>query len=178
VDNVDVLDQFDRGTQWAASKIPRAAEQLERRTPCTEWNVRALLKHMMDSQRYFASKARGEQASLPNPSPPELIGDDPVTAYESCRQATLRAFRAPGMLEKLGPMLGIAFTDQLIHGWDLATATGQDATMPDDLARAAFAAIDGRLTDDQRGSAFQPPIAVGDDATAQVKLLAYSGRRP
>ena len=75
-------------------------------------------------------------------------------------------------------MLGIAFCDQLIHGWDLATATGQDATMPDDLAEAAFATLDGRLTDDQRRSAFKAAVEVPDDASAQDKLLAYTGRRP
>ena len=49
------------------------------------------------------------------------------------------------MLDKTGLRSGIALCDELVHGMDLATATGQDATMPEDLAEAAFATIDGRL---------------------------------
>jgi uncharacterized protein (TIGR03086 family) len=175
---MDLLDLFERGTDWTTSKIPVASKQLGAATPCTEWDVRTLLDHMIDAQRYFAATARGEEASLPSPSPPALIGDDPVAAYREIRQETLRAHREPGVLEKTGPRLGIAFVDQLVHGWDLATATGQDATMPDDLAGAAFAMIDGQLTDDRRAPGFRPATPVPGDAGVQDKLIAYTGRQP
>jgi uncharacterized protein (TIGR03086 family) len=176
--NVDLLDQFDRTTQWSASKIPAATTMLDDGTPCDQWDVRTLLDHMIDTQNFFAARARGEEPALPSATPPSLIGDDPQAAYEQAREQTLRAHREPGALEKTGPLLGIAVCDQLIHGWDLATASGQDATMPDDLAQAAFAILDGRLTDDQRGNAFKPAVVVADDAPVQDKLLAYTGRRP
>ena len=175
---MDLLDLFERGTEWTASKIPGATDQLGGTTPCDDWDVRALLNHLIDAQSYFAATARGEQASLPSLSPPPLIGDDPTSAYENIRQETLRAHREPGVLEKTGPSLGIAFVDQLIHGWDLATATGQEATMPDDLAEAAFGMIDGRLTDDQRSPGFKPARRAPAKATAQEKLLSYTGRKP
>jgi hypothetical protein len=79
----------------------------------------------------------------------------------------LSAYRQPGVLEKSGMGLGIAFVDQMVHGWDLATATGQDAEMPDDLATSAFAMIDGQLTAERRGDAFKPPVDLGDGASAQ-----------
>ncbi|MBV8690169.1 MAG: TIGR03086 family protein, partial [Actinobacteria bacterium] len=75
-----------------------------------------------------------------------------------------------------GPSLGIAFSDLLIHGWDLAKASGQDATMPDGLAAAAYEIIHGKFSDDQRKGMFKPEIKVGDDASPQEKLLAYTGR--
>ena len=74
--------------------------------------------------------------------------------------------------------MGIAFSDQLLHGWDLAKATGQDTTMPDGLAEAAYEMIHGRFTDDQRKGVFKPEVTVADDASAQDKLLAYTGRDP
>jgi uncharacterized protein (TIGR03086 family) len=175
---MDLLDLFERGTDWTASKIPGAANKLDAKTQCDEWDVRTLLNHVIDTQQYFAATARGEEAALPKPTPPALIGDDPVAAYEQIRQETLRAYREPGVIEKTGPSLGIAFVDQLIHGADLAKATGQDAKMPEDLAQAAFAMIDGRLTDDQRGNGFKPAVTVPDDAPIQDKLLAYTGRQP
>lgn len=177
--DMDLLDLFDRGSAWAASKIPGAVTRLDDPTPCERWDVRALLNHMIESQQYFAATARGEQASLPNADTPiDAIGDDPARAYEAMREETLRAHREPGVLEKTGPSLGIAFVDQLVHGADLARATGQDATIPDDLARAAFSMIDGQLTDERRGAGFKPAVDVGDGASAQDKLLAYTGRHP
>ena len=134
---------------------------------------------MIDTQNFFAARARGEEPSFPGPTPPSLIGDDPVATLRADPAGdAARPPRARSVLDKAGPLLGIAFCDQLIHGWDLATATGQDATMPDDLAEAAFAMLDGRLTDDQRGSAFKAAVDVPDDASAQEKLLAYTGRQP
>ena len=74
--------------------------------------------------------------------------------------------------------MGIAFSDQLLHGWDVAKATGQDAAMPDGLAEAAYEMIHGRFTDDQRKGVFKAEVTVADDASAQDKLLAYTGRDP
>ncbi len=81
-------------------------------------------------------------------------------------------------MEKTGPALAIAFSDQLLHGWDLALSTGQEATMPDGLPDAAYSLIHGRFTDEQRKGIFKPEIPVGPDASAQERLLAYTGRDP
>ena len=79
---------------------------------------------------------------------------------------------------KTGPSLGIGFSDQLLHGWDLATATGQDATMPDGLAQAPCKMIHGRFSHDQRKDVFDPELAITSSASAQDKQLAYTGRQP
>src|SRR3954454_1691949 len=157
---------------------PRRSRSVEQSTPCEKWTVRDLLNHMLDTQRYFTGVARGEAPALPSPDPPDLIDDDVAAQYEQTRQATLAAFREPGVLENTGPSLGIAFVDQLVHGWDLANATNQDVNMPPELVAAAFGMIDGQLTDDRRGGAFKPAVPVADDATAQQRLLAYGGRNP
>ena len=175
---MDLLDLYDRGTAWAGSKIPGAVDKLDSSTPCDEWNVRALINHMLHGHELFAGAARGESAAPPPGTPPELIGDDPAAQYETARQATLDAYRDPAILEKAGMTLGIGFVDQLVHGWDLAKATGQDTTMPEDLAAAAYSMIEGRMPPDQRHGFFKPEVPVGEDASAQEKLLGYGGRQP
>jgi uncharacterized protein (TIGR03086 family) len=90
----------------------------------------------------------------------------------------IRTFSAPGVIERTGPALGIAFSDQLLHGWDLAVSTGQDATMPESLPEAAYGMIHGRFTDEQRKGVFTPEISVSSDSSPQEKLLAYTGRAP
>jgi uncharacterized protein (TIGR03086 family) len=114
----------------------------------------------------------------PRRTPPELIGDDPVADFTHARNEMIETFREPGTLEKTGPSLGIAFADQLVHGWDLAKATGQDATMPPELAQAAYTTIHGQFTEEQRQGVFKPEVHVGPDASAQERLLAYTGRDP
>jgi len=174
----DLLDQYRRASAWTNEMVAGAADQLDRPTPCEQWDVRALLNHMLDTQRYFVGSARGEDAQLPSPSPPDLLSDDPAADFARGRDEALRAYGEPGVVEKLGPALGIAFADQLLHGWDLAQATGQDPTMPDGLAGAAYETIHGRFTEDQREGVFKPEIPAGAGASPQERLLAYTGRQP
>ncbi len=176
--NTDLLDLYGRASEWALGKVPGATGKLDTSTPCDQWSVRQLLNHMLVTQQYFVGKARGEDVSPPSPNPPEVLSDDPVRDFERARADTLATFGTAGVIEKTGPSLGIAFSDQLLHGWDLATATGQDATMPDGLAEAAYQTIHGRFTEEQRKGVFKPEIPVGSDASAQDKLLAYTGRNP
>jgi uncharacterized protein (TIGR03086 family) len=106
----------------------------------------------------------------------DLLGDDPVADFERARAETLQAFGEPGVIDKTGPSLGIAFSDQLLHGWDLATATGQDARMPAGLPEAAYELIHGAFTEEQRVGIFKPELDPGQSPTAQERLLAYTGR--
>jgi len=176
--DIDLLDIYQRASDWTLTKVAGAADKLDAQTPCDEWDVRTLMNHMLETDRYFVGSAKGADVSPPAPQPPELLGDDPVADFEHAQEETLQTFGAEGVIEKTGPSLGIAFSDQLLHGWDLARATGQDAMMPAGLAQAAYEMIHGRFTEEQRKGIFKPEITVAPDASAQDKLLAYTGRSP
>ena len=174
----DLLDLYGRASEWTLDQVEGATEKLDGPTPCDEWDVRTLMNHMLDTQHYFVGAAKGEDVSLPSPEPPERLGADPVADFQRARDETLDTFGEEGVIERTGPSLGIAFGDLLLHSWDLARATGQDATMPAGLAEAAYEMLHGRLTDENRQGAFKPEIAVSPDASTQDKLLAYTGRSP
>jgi uncharacterized protein (TIGR03086 family) len=176
--DMDVLDLCRRASEWTRDKVAGAGGKLDTATPCDEWDVRVLMNHMLDTQRYIVGAARGEDVSPPSPNPPQIVGDDPVADFEAATGATLHTFGQQGVIDKTGPSWGIAFSDLLLHGWDLAKATGQDATMPEGLADASYGMIHGRLTDEQRKGVFKPELPVPPDASAQDKLLAYAGRDP
>jgi uncharacterized protein (TIGR03086 family) len=101
-----------------------------------------------------------------------------VADFKRARAETISTFEKPGVIEKTGPALGIAFSDLLLHGWDLARATAQDATMPKGLPEAAYEMIHGRFTEEQRKGVFKPEVKVPAKASAQDRLLAYTGRDP
>jgi uncharacterized protein (TIGR03086 family) len=175
--DVDLLDLYRQASRWTAEKVA-GVRDMDASTPCPDWRVRDLLNHMLDTQRYFAGAARGENAAPPAPSPPSLLTDDPSADFERATADVTQAYAQEGAGGRRGFALGIAFSDQLLHGWDLARATKQDPTMPDGLAQAAYDVIHGRFTDEQRKGVFAPEIPVGDDATPQQRLLAYTGRDP
>ena len=174
---MDLLELYQQASDWTVGKVA-GTKDFDATTPCDEWDVRTLLNHMLETQNYFATTASGRQASPPSPHPPELLGDDPAADFERARTKTIEAFDQPGVIEKTGPSLGIAAGDQLLHGWDLARATGQDTTMPDGLAEEVYGMIHGRFTEDERKGVFKPAVKVGADASPQERLLAYTGRDP
>ncbi|HZQ88036.1 MAG TPA: TIGR03086 family metal-binding protein [Acidimicrobiales bacterium] len=174
----DLLGLYQRANDWTGKNVKSAAKKLDAGTPCDKWDVRTLLNHVIDTQQYFSSTARGQDASPPASDPPELLGDDPVAAFDAATRDTYEAFSAPGVIEKTGPSLGVAFSDLLLHGWDLARAAGEDDTMPEGLPEAAYELIHGKFTDEQRKGLFKPEVSVGADASAQERLLAYTGRNP
>lgn len=175
---MDLLDLYVRASGWTLDKAVGASDHLDSRTPCDRWDVGTLMDHMLETQRYFVGAARGQDVAPPGQDPPRIRGDDPVADFQRAREETLEVFGADGVVEKTGPALGIAFSDQLLHGWDLAVATGQDAHIPEDLAAAAYGFLKGRFSDAERVGVFAPEIRVRAEATVQQRLLAYTGRRP
>lgn len=173
----DLLDQFRRAAEWFGDKVA-GTTRLDAATPCDGWSVRDLLNHVLDTQNYFAGSARGEDRPLPASPPPALLGEDPVAEFAKARKDVLEAFAQDGAIERTGPSLGIAMSDQLLHGWDLARATGQDTTMPEGLPEAAYESIHGMFTEEQRAGVFKPEVPVEDGVTPQDRLLAYAGRPP
>jgi uncharacterized protein (TIGR03086 family) len=173
----DILDLYGNASEWAGTKVRGAASDLDAPTTCDGWTVRTLMNHMLETQRYFVGSARGDDVTL-SQQPPDLLGKHPSADFDRARAETLRTFGAPGVIERTGPALGIAFSDQLLHGWDLAVSTGQNVTMPEGLPEAAYAMIHGQFTDEQRQGVFKPEVAISPDASPQAKLLAYTGRHP
>jgi uncharacterized protein (TIGR03086 family) len=158
-------------------------------TPCADWDVEILLSHIIGGCLTFAAGAEGRRVDAM--SARHLTGQDHVTAYENAARAASAGFRAPGALERDFTLpwgdspgsaaLGLALADAAVHGWDLAKATGQEATIDDDIAEALYAMTTqmmepkGRFP---RMTAFKEPVEVADDATPSQRLLAYLGREP
>jgi hypothetical protein len=117
---LDLLDLYRSASEWTGMKVAGAVTELDAPTLCDGWTVRMLMNHILETQRYFIGTAQGEDASPPSPTPPEIMSDDPVADFERARREALRTFAEPGVIERTGPALGIAFSDQLLHGWDLA----------------------------------------------------------
>ena len=89
----------------------------------------------------------------------------------------------PGGMMTVPQFLVAMATDHIIHGWDLARATGQDETLDPDVVAAAYAMMTAPetagLVDMGRQAGFiGPAVSVPDDASIQDRLLAHMGRQP
>lgn len=187
---MDADDLFVGATAWAATKLDGVrADQLDNPTVLPDWSVRDLLNHMVGQNLFFAKVARGEPAGVPGPSgPADLFGDDPAATYREATAKAREAFSHQEALDRTlsvpaGEMTGeqfwaVIFTEALIHGWDLARSTGQDATFDAGIAAAAYEVL-SPIADGQRELGFYgPEVPVPSDAPIQDRLLGLVGRSP
>lgn len=185
-DVVDVLEMLGKSTAWASAKV-RGTDPTQRRrpTPCAQWVVGQLLQHILGGARLYRVIADGGYTDAAREEiRRETLDDDPAAAYDAARARLIGAFSTPGVLERKlkshhGEQPGAALCaliacDQLIHGWDLAVSTGQDAQMPTDLIAPAFNLYQNVLS--ERGERFEPELRTASDADRQDALLAYCGR--
>ena len=166
-------------------------EDMTKPTPCTEWDVRALVAHMVGVCQAFADVLRGgTMDAVVAKGGATFDGDDPIAAYEWAADEVMREWEAPGALEKslqmpFGPTpaaaaIKIFTSDQAIHAWDLAKAIGRPHQVDEALATQTYEMMQGLLRPEFRGpgKGFGELQPVPDDAPIQDRMLAFSGRRP
>jgi len=156
-------------------------------TPCDGWDVHELLNHVVSGNWWAAELGAGETIdSVGSRLDGDVLGTDPTAAYADSAQAAAAVFRRPGALEapcavSYGPVPGSVyaghrFFDVLIHGWDLAVGTGQDATLDPELVAACRAVIEPQLEGFRAAGALGPELPVPPDARDQARFLAMIGR--
>jgi uncharacterized protein (TIGR03086 family) len=187
MDLIALLDEAVASTGKIVAGV--RPEQLDDSTPCTEWDVRALLNHLIGVSDVFSHVGEGEPISPPDPRTDYFTDDAYATAYESAAGRLLAAWRQPGALDATVTLpfgdvpgsvaAGINFVDTLVHGWDVARATGQDATLPSHLAEPALELSRNLVGDELRAAgAFGPEVSVPGGAPAGDRLVAFLGRTP
>jgi uncharacterized protein (TIGR03086 family) len=158
-----------------------SSDQLDAPTPCAKFAVRDVLDHMIGGATMFAGAFRG-LAPLDHAEETDLIAAFPMAMADL--QAALHS---PGALDRtiaapFGDLPGGVFArfiamDGLVHGWDLATATGQPyepaAELVADVNTFTRQAISEGMRDGDRFAAAVVPPA---GASPLIQLVAFTGR--
>jgi uncharacterized protein (TIGR03086 family) len=158
-------------------------------TPCSDWDVRALVNHLVGENRWAAELFRGRTIEeVGEAFEGDLVGDDPLAAYEHSADLVRDAVNEPGVMDEIvhlsfGDVPGRVyaeqlFVDRLVHGWDLAVATGQEAHMPESLAELAYEQSYLARDGIRASGSFADEVDIPPDADDQTKLLALLGRDP
>jgi uncharacterized protein (TIGR03086 family) len=156
-------------------------EQWASPTPCDGWTARDLLDHLVTGNFGFARAVSGNELAGPD------HGDDIATAYHASARALTEAFGAPGALDRIVTVpfgtvpasvaMHLRITELLVHGWDLAKATGQVPDFPAEVAEQELAFSQAKVGELPSGrSPFAPPQPVPADAPAIDRLVALLGR--
>jgi uncharacterized protein (TIGR03086 family) len=160
-------------------------DQLGAPTPCSDFDVHDVIDHMIVLGGAFAHLFRGE--TPPATEAPPVYGRVPAAELSTAMGDLLDAVRSDGAMERmldtpLGRMPGATFAcvvafDGLVHGWDLAVATGQPYNLDDELVEAVTGFARVALTDELRATGmFAAPTGAPADATPIEALAAFSGR--
>jgi uncharacterized protein (TIGR03086 family) len=184
MDTLDALDQSFATTRTVVAEV--RPEHMSLPTPCSEWDVRALLAHMLGS-----IDALGAAAARSSTEPAgREVSDDVLEAYDDATATALATWRAPGALDgdvtlPIGITMpatvaaGVSTADCIVHGWDLKQALGGELELDPELAEHVLGVSSAVVTPDFRGpNTFGPEVTVGADASPTARLVAFLGRQP
>ncbi|MGC5035837.1 TIGR03086 family metal-binding protein [Streptomyces sp. DT190] len=190
----DTSPTLDLGPQTAA--LARLAEgvtdeQLEDPTPCPRYAVRHLLGHLAGLAVAFRDAGRKDlgvttdtspDAALPDLAPgwreelPEVLAE----LAEAWRDpAAWTGMTRAGGVDLPGEVAGLVATDELVvHGWDLARATGRPYAPDPAALRVCHDFLAASVDDPGRGEIFGPVVPVGPEAPLLDRTVGLSGRDP
>jgi uncharacterized protein (TIGR03086 family) len=190
----DTTPTLDLGPQTAV--LARLAEgvtdeQLADPTPCPEYAVRNLLGHLVGLTVAFRDAGRKDLGDTTDTSPDSVLPDIGPGWREELPKVLAElaeAWRDPaawtgmtraGGVDLPGEIAGLVATDELvIHGWDLARATGQEYTPDPAALQTCHDFLAAAVDDPDRGEIFGPVVPVGPDAPLLDRAVGLSGRDP
>jgi uncharacterized protein (TIGR03086 family) len=201
-DRIDPREILDRGIATGGSVIARVRpDQLTAPTPCSEMEVRAMIRHLVSVLDRIAAIGLGEDpfGVTEIPAPDDGWSD----AWTASARRAADAWSDDAVLEQ--PMalpwiqgsgaeiLASYFSELTVHTWDLAVATGQQPDWDDTVVTAALAARDFLPAENRRALfeeistamgldevaiPFAEQIPIPNDAPAIDRLVAWNGRDP
>jgi uncharacterized protein (TIGR03086 family) len=184
------LDALSRANAGFEARL-RAVDvgDWENETPCDEWDVRALVNHVVGANVRYAMLLGGATAAEVDATrSTDHLGEDAVASFLVTAAAMTEAFHRAGALTRTvhhpigdrngSELLAMRVLDVAVHSWDLARAIGADEVLNPDVVEFVQAHAPSVEPSRQRG-AFA--TAVGEattGASSQDRLLRQLGRNP
>ena len=158
-----------------------AADDLDKRTPCREFDIASLTDHLMNSITTIGGMAGAEFPARDNSDSVErqiVLAARP--ALDAWHKRGLEGTVQFGENEAPAKvMAGILSIEFLIHAWDYARATGHTVQPDPEIAEFVFGLARKIITPEGRTNVgFADPVDVPEDASVFDRLIAFTGRSP
>jgi len=164
--------------------------QLPASTPCDAYDVRGLIQHLLHWAPIIEAAAK--QAQVPADHPAEQdIAVDPATwqaEYLSWLDRIVTAWQPDSVWEGVANVKGAevptarigssTLGELVLHGWDLAVATGQRLHHADSVVEPLFRTFTERGATGRAMGLYGPEVAVPESASLFDRTLGLSGRDP
>jgi len=159
-------------------------------TPCSEWDVRQLVDHVVRWNTFVPDLLAGKSlAEMDAPLERDVLLNSPVQAARDSARAAVEAFEAPDAMQRVvhhpfGEYPAVHFLylrlfDNAVHGWDLARAIGLSDEIDPEVASVLYAgALPQREAIRASGQFGQAEVPMPTDATISARLLGLIGRQP
>jgi uncharacterized protein (TIGR03086 family) len=186
------VDELPERYRKAASRFGElvgavGTDQWSNSTPCTEWNVRALVSHVHGETLWVTELFEGKTVDeVGDRLDGDLLGADPVAAWRRAVQPAVEAVTAPGAMDRTVHLsagdasgrryTGELFSDLVIHGWDLARGIHADDTIEPEWVQVLYDELHPHEAALKASGLYGDAIAPPDDADLQTRLLAITGR--
>ena len=161
-------------------------DQLNLPTPCTEWDVRALMNHIFYELAWAADIVSGKTiAEVGDVYEGDLLGDDFLLSWRKFELATRQSVQNASERTKahlsygdkpLNDYLLEAGNDILVHAWDLGQAIGVTVQFDPAVTQTLYETAVKTKAEIAKSGLFAPPVQVPESSSLQVKLLALLGR--
>lgn len=184
-----LLEQYDHALAEFGSRVELVTDdQWSASTPCADWDVRALVAHLVDECRWVPYLiGGGTVADAGDRFAGDPLGDDPKAAWRSASEAARAAFAADGALDRT-VVLSYGETsardyiwemtvDATVHAWDLARGIGADDRLDAELVRRIHLETEKDTDSLAATGLFDPPVHVPAHADLQARMLGLFGRR-
>lgn len=166
-------------TVYTAADLVRGVkpEQWHDPTPCTEWDVRTLTNHLLQVATALDLAGRGEPVPAELWSRDLIDGPNPFESWTDPGELTATVTFGDDTMP--GPMVqAMLASDLVLHGWDLAEATGQEFTCTPDAAATTLAFIEQTADQGRAAGLYAQPVPVAEETPILDRALALSGRDP
>lgn len=174
--------------QWRVRVEGVGEEQWQRPTPCEEWDVRALVQHVVAEDLWTVPLVDGAtMAQVGDRFEGDVLGRTPpeaaARAAEEAVSAVARRLPEEPVVHlsfgdaPIGEYVGQLAADHLVHAWDLAAATGQERTLDPELVDEVASWFAAREAFYREAGVIGPRLEVGGD-DPQSRLLVAFGRDP
>lgn len=158
-----------------------STDDRDKRTPCSEYNVKELTTHLMNSIITLGGMAGAKIAASEDADSVErlVIGAarPALDAWHKHGTDGEVAFGDRSMPARVA--VSVFSIEFLVHAWDYAVAVGRDVDAPESLSEYVLGLAQKLIKQPERQSAgFADPVEVPDDAPALDRLVAFTGRNP